>query len=83
MNHLPLWFLILALFLPRVSLIAGYFLDTLQAYSLNGFVPPALAVLIPRVLVLILIFQDIGMSAWLFVHALVMVFVYLAAGGSK
>ena len=80
MEHLPLWFLVLALFLPRVSLVLAYFAGDLAPYALHGWIPPALAVIVPRVLVLLLIFQDRGFSPWLLVHALVMVLVYLSAG---
>jgi hypothetical protein len=39
-----------------------------------------LAVLIPRVLIVILIFQDRGFGGWLLLHSLVMTCVYLSAG---
>lgn len=77
--HLPLWFLIVALVLPRISLVIAYFSHTLQPYHLTGWIPPTLAVLVPRALVLILIFQDRGFSVWLLIHALVMSAVYMGA----
>jgi hypothetical protein len=79
---LPLWFLLLSLLLPRVSLVIAYFTDTLTFFSLTTWVSPTLGVLIPRALVLILIFQDRGMSPWLLVHALAMVIVYGCGGSS-
>ena len=80
MEHLPLWFLLLSLVVPRICLVAAYFLHDLVAYHLNGWVPPMLGVIVPRALVLIVIFQDRGMSAWLLIHAVVMACVYLSAG---
>ena len=80
MEQLPLWFLLLSLVLPRVSLLIAYLTDGLDAYNLHGWIPPGLALLVPRALVLILIFMDRGFSLWLLVHAIVMAFVYLAAG---
>lgn len=80
MESLPLWFLILALFLPRISLVIAYFAHTLLPFNLQGWVPPTLAVLVPRVLVLIMIFQDRGFSPWLLVHGITMALVYLSAG---
>ena len=80
MESLPLWFLILALFLPRVSLILAFFANLLPPFSLNGWVPPTLGALMPRVLVLIMIFQDRGFSPWLIVHGIAMVIVYVCAG---
>lgn len=82
MESLPLWFLILSLFLPRVSLVIAYFEKDLVPFGLHGWIPPALGVVIPRALVMILIYQDRGFSLWLLVHAVVMVCVY-AGSGSK
>jgi hypothetical protein len=83
MDQLPIWFLIASLFLPRVSLVIAYFADILHPYSLNGWVPPALAVIIPRVLVIILIFQDRGLSPWLLAHGIAMAAVYATAGSQS
>jgi hypothetical protein len=83
MEQLPLWFLMLSLVLPRVALLISYLTNGLDAYSLHGWVPPGLAIAVPRVLVLILIFMDRGFSLWLLVHSIVMAFVYLAAGESS
>ena len=80
MEKLPLWFLLLSLLLPRVSLLITYLTHGLEAYNLHGWVPPLLSVVVPRVLVLILIFIDRGFSLWLVAHAIAMVFVYLGAG---
>lgn len=81
MEQLPLWFLLVSLALPRISLLIGYFITDISIItSLNGWVAPAIGVLIPRALVLILIFQDRGMSPWLLVHAIAMAAVYVAAG---
>jgi hypothetical protein len=82
-KQLPLWFLLFSLLLPRISILVAYFLDELVSYDLSGWVPPTLAVLIPRALVLILIFQDRGMSPWLLVHAIAMALVYLMAARSN
>lgn len=80
MEQLPLWFLLLSLVLPRVSLLIAYLTHGLGAYNLHGWVPPAFAIVVPRVLVVILIFLDRGFSLWLVAHAIAMVFVYLGAG---
>jgi hypothetical protein len=83
-EQLPIWFLLLSLALPRVSLLGGYFIaDIPLITSLSGWVPPTIGVLVPRALVLLLIFQDLGMSPWLLVHAVAMAFVYLAAGSAS
>ncbi|HTT77994.1 MAG TPA: hypothetical protein VMF50_18670 [Candidatus Binataceae bacterium] len=80
MHILPLWFLLLSLLLPRVSLVIGYLRGELTPFSLSGWIPPTLAVLIPRALILVLIFEDRGFGWWLLVHALAMACTYLSAG---
>jgi hypothetical protein len=80
-EQLPLWFLLLSLALPRISLLIGYFMTDISTITnLTGWLAPTLGVLVPRALVLILIFQDRGMSPWLLVHAIAMAAVYAAAG---
>jgi hypothetical protein len=83
MESLPLWFLILALFLPRVSIIIAYFANLLSPFGFSGWVPPTIAVVVSRVLVSIMIFQDRGFSPWLLVHGIGIVIVYLSAGAKK
>lgn len=80
MESLPLWFLVLSLFLPRVSLVIAYLEHDLVAFAMHGWIPLALGVVIPRVLVMILIYQDRGFSWWLLLHAVVMVCVYTGSG---
>lgn len=66
---LPLWFLILSLFLPRLSLLALY----LQGHTGNVFVisliPTLVALLIPRILILFWIYTTQGLSIWFLIHA--------------
>ena len=57
MNQLPLWFLVLTLFLPRVSLVIAYLANDLSAFNLIAWVPGIMAIIIPRALVLLVIFQ--------------------------
>jgi len=82
MITLSVWFLILALFVPRISLLALW---------LQGLVPPnptpfvadvLLTIFLPRVLVLILIAVTQGYDAWFWVHLVVAIIVWLRATGS-
>ena len=65
--------------------LAGHriFANDLSAFNLIAWVPGIMAVIIPRGLMLILIFQDRGMSAWLLVHAIAMAVVYAGAGSGS
>jgi hypothetical protein len=83
MHTLPLWFLVLSLLLPRISLVIAYFQGGLTPFSLSGWIPPILAVLIPRALILILIFEDRGFGWWFLVHAAAMACTYLSAGSKS
>lgn len=84
MHTLPLWFLILSLLLPRISLVIAYFQHDLTEFLLSGWVPPTLAILIPRALILILVFQDRGFGVWLLIHAIAIACTYLSArSGSR
>jgi hypothetical protein len=80
---LPLWFLVLALFVPRVSLILAWFSGALEPFSLTGLVPPLLALLLPRVLVLILIYVGEGVSLWFVLHLVVMLMVWGGSGSHQ
>lgn len=78
----PLWFLLLALFLPRVSLgLAAYSGEYFFESQVYGILPLAMGLLVPRILVVILIYATIGWSWWLVPHAFGIAYVY-AVGGS-
>jgi hypothetical protein len=77
---LPFWFLVLSLFLPRISLLVLY----LQGHTGNLFVinivPTLIALLIPRILILFWIYTVQGLSVWFLIHAIALVFAW--GGGS-
>ena len=66
---IPLWFLVLSLFLPRICLLVAW----LQQHSavptqFAGWVPIILAVVVPRIVILLLIYSDQGVSLWFLIH---------------
>ncbi len=69
MHFLPLWFLVLSLFLPRVALLLGWLAH--WRFPVDVLVGAALWLLLPRVLVLFLIYLSQGISLWFIVHLLV------------
>jgi hypothetical protein len=79
-HQLPLWFLVFALFLPRVALVVAWFQGLLIPYHLHGLVPLLFAILLPRVLILFLIYIDQGLSLWFLIHLVVALLVW--GGGS-
>jgi hypothetical protein len=80
-HSLPLWFLVFALFLPRIALLLLWLGGPIAPFHLHGIVPLVFAILLPRVLVLYLIYLDQGVSLWFIIHLLVALMVWGGSGG--
>jgi hypothetical protein len=83
-HTLPLWFLVLSLFLPRICLLIAWLQHGLGAYiptSLN-LIQIIVALLIPRILILFWIYQDQGIGLWFLIHAIGIVVAW-GGGGSR
>lgn len=80
-HWLPLWFLVVALFLPRISLLLMYVQHSLGHFEIVvGVVPLLFWLLLPRGLVLYLIYLDEGISLWFLLHLLVALTVFGGSG---
>ncbi|HMG03632.1 MAG TPA: hypothetical protein VK596_10895 [Edaphobacter sp.] len=79
-HRLPFWFLIFALFLPRVSLVVAWLQGVLLPFHLVGWIPLIFAILLPRALVLYLIYLDQGVSLWFVIHLVVAILVWIGGG---
>jgi hypothetical protein len=79
-NKLPLWFLVFALFLPRLAMAVAWFQGILVPFHLNGIVPLLFWLLLPRILVLYLIYVDQGLTLWFLVHLLAGLLVWGGGG---
>ena len=80
-NRLPLWFLVFALFLPRLAMVVSWFQGGLTPFHLHGIIPLLLWAFLPRVLVLFLIYVDQGLSLWFVIHLVVALLVWGGSGG--
>ena len=80
-HALPLWFLVFSLFLPRVALAVAWLQGVLAPFHLYGLVPLIIAVLLPRVLILFLVYTDQGLSLWFLIHLIAAVLVWGGTGG--
>ncbi len=83
-HNIPLWFLVLSLFLPRICLAVAW----LQ-HSMGQYIPSSLnllqilaALLIPRILILFWIYQDQGISLWFLIHAIALLLAW-GGGGTR
>lgn len=79
-HQLPFWFLVFALFLPRVALVVAWLQGVLIPFHLVGWIPLIFAILLPRALVLYLIYLDQGLSLWFVIHLVVAILVWLGGG---
>jgi hypothetical protein len=80
-HTLPLWFLVFALFLPRIALLLLWLQGSMLPFHLHGLLPLVVAILLPRVLVLYLIYLDQGISLWFVIHLVAMVLTWGGSGG--
>jgi hypothetical protein len=80
-HALPLWFLVFALFLPRVALLVAWLQQTLVPFHLVGLIPVVFWALLPRALVLYVIYLDQGFSTWFLIHAVAALLVWGGSGG--
>lgn len=74
-------FLVLSLFLPRVTLIIYYLLNQIPLNTVPFLGDIILTIFIPRALILIYIAQNLGTgSPWFWIHLIVAIFVYFGGG---
>jgi hypothetical protein len=72
---LPIWFLVLSIFLPRIALFAVYIAGGFP-HLVTLWLSVPMAALIPRVLILIAIATVMGLCPWFWIHFGVMCFVW-------
>lgn len=75
MTTLPIWFLILSLVLPRISLIAVYITGGFP-HLMTLWLSVPLAFILPRILILIAIATVMGIGVWFWIHLGVMLFIW-------
>jgi len=83
-HAIPLWFLVLSLFLPRICIVVAWLQHSLP----TTFIPASVnlieilvALLIPRILILFWFYQDQGITIWFLIHAIALVIAW--GGGSR
>jgi hypothetical protein len=76
------WFLVLGLFLPRVTLVAAYLTHTVPPNNVPFLVDVLGTVFLPRVLICIYIAFNLGYHEWFWLHLVVALIAY-GVGSSK
>ena len=81
-HEIPFWFLVLSLFLPRISIAVAWFQHSIPHFipSTVGIIPAIVALLIPRILILLWIYQDQGITMWFLLHVIALLIAW--GGGS-
>ena len=83
-HNIPLWFMVLSLFLPRICILVAWLQHSVPVYiptSVN-LIQVIVALLIPRILILFWIYQDQGIGLWFLIHAIGIVVAW-GGGGSR
>jgi len=83
-HTIPLWFLALSLFLPRICMLVAWLQHSMTTYipPTVGLIPVIVALLIPRILILFWIYQDQGITIWFLLH-LIALLVAWGGGGHR
>ena len=76
------WFLVLGLFLPRVTLVAAYLTHAVPPNNVPFLLDVLGTMLLPRVLICIYIAFNMGYSEWFWTHLIVALVVY-GVGSNK
>jgi hypothetical protein len=73
------YFLLFSLFFPRITLIAYFLMERFPQNTLPLWADVVLGVFIPRILILIFIYQNMGTNnIWFAAHLIVMILAYFA-----
>jgi hypothetical protein len=78
---MDIYFLVLSLFFPRIVLLVYFLIERFPPNSVPPLGSLLLGVFIPRALILIFIYQNLGAdNIWFIVHLVVMVLTYFTGG---
>jgi hypothetical protein len=82
-HAIPLWFLVLSLFLPRICILIAWLQHSMTHFipPVVGVIPVIVALLIPRLLILFWIYQDQGITIWFLLHVIALLIAW--GGGSS
>ena len=81
-NQIPLWFLVLSLFLPRLCIAIAWFQHTMSQFipATIGIIPVIVWLLVPRILILFWIYQDQGITIWFLLHVIALLMAWGGGG---
>jgi hypothetical protein len=75
------YFLLFSLFFPRIVLLIYFLIERFPANTLPLWLNGVLGIFVPRILILIFIYQNLGTNnIWFVTHLVVMILTYFAGG---
>ena len=83
-HAIPMWFLVLSLFLPRICIVVAWLQHSLPPTFIPitpNLIQIIVAIIIPRILILFWIYKDQGITIWFLIHAIALVIAW--GGGSR
>jgi hypothetical protein len=83
-HAIPLWFLVLSLFLPRICIALAWLQHSMGQYipATVTLIPIIVWLLVPRILILFWIYQDQGIGLWFLIHVIGLLVAW-GGGGSR
>jgi hypothetical protein len=72
-HEIGIWFLLLTLFVPRSVLFFWWVTGNLPFNTTPFFADVLCAIFLPRVLVLVYIYQNMGMGPWFYIHLIALI----------
>jgi len=81
-HGIPLWFLVLSLFLPRICIVIAWLQHTMTQFipTTVSIIPAIVALLIPRLLILFWIYTDQGITIWFLLHVIALLIAWGGGG---
>lgn len=81
-TEIATWFLVLSLFVPRITLLIAYLTHGIPPNNIPFIGDLLLAAFLPRALVVIYIYENLGAGPWFWVHLVVAIAVYIFGCGT-
>lgn len=75
-NEIAVWFLVLSLFFPRITLLIAYCNGVVPLNNIPFWGDFFMTLFIPRVLILIYIITNMGFGMWAIIHLIALVISY-------
>jgi hypothetical protein len=79
-GEIAIWFLVLGLIFPRITLLIAWFSHGIPANNIPFIGDFFMAVFVPRVLILIYIATNMGICPWFWIHLVFLAIVWIFNG---